>query len=34
MTAQDKRTVDQQAEDAQIKVWVFNSQNVTPTFSG
>ena len=30
MTAQDKRTVDDQAEDREIKVWVFNSQNVTP----
>ena len=30
MTAEDKRTVDRQAEDRQIKVWVFNSQNVTP----
>jgi zinc/manganese transport system substrate-binding protein len=30
VTAQDKRTVDSQAEDHQIKVWVFNSQNVTP----
>ncbi len=30
VTAQDKRTVDNQAEDHQIKVWVFNSQNVTP----
>ena len=30
VTAQDKRTVDRQAEDRQIKVWVFNSQNVTP----
>ncbi len=30
VTAQDKRTVDLQAEDRRIKVWVFNSQNVTP----
>jgi zinc/manganese transport system substrate-binding protein len=30
VTAQDKRTVDSQAEDHQIEVWVFNSQNVTP----
>ncbi len=30
VTAQDKRTVDQQAESKQIAVWVFNSQNVTP----
>jgi zinc/manganese transport system substrate-binding protein len=30
VTAQDKRTVDGQAEDRAIKVWVFNSQNVTP----
>jgi zinc/manganese transport system substrate-binding protein len=30
VTAQDKQTVDQQAETHQIKVWVFNSQNVTP----
>jgi zinc/manganese transport system substrate-binding protein len=30
VTAQDKRTVDSQAEDRKIKVWVFNSQNVTP----
>ena len=30
MTAQDKRTVDEQAEGRRIKVWVFNSQNVTP----
>jgi zinc/manganese transport system substrate-binding protein len=30
VTAEDKRTVDRQAEDRQIKVWVFNSQNVTP----
>ena len=30
VTAQDKRTVDSQAEDHEIEVWVFNSQNVTP----
>jgi zinc/manganese transport system substrate-binding protein len=30
VTARDKRTVDEQAEDRRIKVWVFNSQNVTP----
>ncbi len=30
MSAQDKQTVDSQAEKRQIKVWVFNSQNVTP----
>jgi zinc/manganese transport system substrate-binding protein len=30
VTAQDKRTVDRQAEARAIKVWVFNSQNVTP----
>jgi zinc/manganese transport system substrate-binding protein len=30
VTAQDKRTVDEQAEHGQMKVWVFNSQNVTP----
>jgi zinc/manganese transport system substrate-binding protein len=30
VTAQDKRTVDEQAEDREVKVWVFNSQNVTP----
>lgn len=30
VTAQDKATVDAQARDHQIKVWVFNSQNVTP----
>jgi zinc/manganese transport system substrate-binding protein len=29
VTAQDKRTVDHQAEAREIKVWVFNSQNVT-----
>jgi zinc/manganese transport system substrate-binding protein len=30
VTARDKRTVDEQAEGRRIKVWVFNSQNVTP----
>jgi zinc/manganese transport system substrate-binding protein len=30
VTAQDKRMVDEQAEGRKIKVWVFNSQNVTP----
>jgi zinc/manganese transport system substrate-binding protein len=30
VTAQDKRTVDSQAEAHRIAVWVFNSQNVTP----
>jgi len=30
VTAQDKRTVDAQAEEHRIRVWVFNSQNVTP----
>jgi len=30
VTAQDKRTVDAQAEAGKIRVWVFNSQNVTP----
>jgi zinc/manganese transport system substrate-binding protein len=30
VTAQDKLTVDSQAENHQIEVWVFNSQNVTP----
>jgi zinc/manganese transport system substrate-binding protein len=30
VTAQDKQTVDAQANDHLIKVWVFNSQNVTP----
>ncbi len=30
VTAQDKRTVDEQAEAHEIRVWVFNSQNVTP----
>jgi zinc/manganese transport system substrate-binding protein len=30
VTAQDKRTVDEQAEGRRIEVWVFNGQNVTP----
>jgi zinc/manganese transport system substrate-binding protein len=30
VNAQDKQTVDSQAQNHQIKVWVFNSQNVTP----
>jgi zinc/manganese transport system substrate-binding protein len=30
VSAQDKRTVDEQAEGNKIKVWVYNSQNVTP----
>jgi zinc/manganese transport system substrate-binding protein len=30
VTAQDKRTVDEQAEARRIRVWVFNRQNVTP----
>jgi zinc/manganese transport system substrate-binding protein len=30
VTAQDKRTVDEQAEKNEIEVWVLNSQNVTP----
>jgi zinc/manganese transport system substrate-binding protein len=30
VTAQDKHTVDSEAEDRKIEVWVFNSQNVTP----
>jgi zinc/manganese transport system substrate-binding protein len=30
VTAADKETVDDQARRRQIKVWVFNSQNVTP----
>jgi zinc/manganese transport system substrate-binding protein len=30
VTAQDKRTVDEQAERRELKVWVLNSQNVTP----
>jgi zinc/manganese transport system substrate-binding protein len=30
VSAQDKQTVDRQAEHREIDVWVFNSQNVTP----
>jgi zinc/manganese transport system substrate-binding protein len=30
VTAQDKQTVDSQAQNRKIKVWVYNSQNVTP----
>jgi len=30
VTAQDRQTVDRQASRREIKVWVFNSQNVTP----
>jgi zinc/manganese transport system substrate-binding protein len=30
VTAQDKQAVDSQAQSRQIKVWVYNSQNVTP----
>jgi zinc/manganese transport system substrate-binding protein len=30
VTAQDRRTVDEQVEHKTIEVWVFNSQNVTP----
>ena len=30
ITAQDKQTVDRQAQNREIKVWVYNSQNVTP----
>jgi zinc/manganese transport system substrate-binding protein len=30
VTAQDKQTVDRQAEDGEIMVWVYNSQNITP----
>ena len=30
VSAQDKQTVDKQAEDGAIKVWVYNSQNATP----
>ncbi len=30
VTAQDKQTVDSQAQSRAIKVWVYNSQNVTP----
>jgi len=30
VTAQDKQAVDAQVQNHQIKVWIFNSQNVTP----
>jgi zinc/manganese transport system substrate-binding protein len=30
VTAQDKQTVDAQAREGRIKVWIFNGQNVTP----
>jgi zinc/manganese transport system substrate-binding protein len=30
VSARDKQTVDSEAQSRQIKVWVFNSQNVTP----
>jgi zinc/manganese transport system substrate-binding protein len=30
VSAQDKQVVDSQAQNREIKVWVFNSQNVTP----
>jgi ABC-type metal ion transport system, periplasmic component/surface adhesin len=30
VSAKDKQTVDRQAEDGAIKVWVYNSQNATP----
>lgn len=30
VSAQDKQTVDSQAQHRQIKVWVYNSQNATP----
>lgn len=30
VTAQDKRTVEKQVRGRQVRVWVFNSQNVTP----
>jgi zinc/manganese transport system substrate-binding protein len=30
VTADDKETVDRQAQTHQIRVWIFNSQNVTP----
>ena len=30
ISVQDKETVDQQAQERQIKVWVYNSQNATP----
>jgi zinc/manganese transport system substrate-binding protein len=33
VTAADKQTVDSQAQNRLIKVWVYNSQNVTPDVS-
>jgi zinc/manganese transport system substrate-binding protein len=30
VSAEDKQIVDRQAEDGAIKVWIYNSQNVTP----
>jgi zinc/manganese transport system substrate-binding protein len=30
VTARDKQTVDSQVSSRQVKVWIFNSQNVTP----
>jgi zinc/manganese transport system substrate-binding protein len=30
VNASDKRTVDRQAQSRQIRVWIFNAQNVTP----
>jgi zinc/manganese transport system substrate-binding protein len=30
ISAQDKQTIDRQARERLIKIWVFNSQNVTP----
>ncbi len=30
ISAQDKETVDAQAQNRQIKVWIYNSQNATP----
>jgi zinc/manganese transport system substrate-binding protein len=30
VTAQDKQTVDAEVREGKIKVWIFNSQNVTP----
>ena len=34
VTAQDKQAVDSQAQSRQIKLWVYNSQNVTPDVQG
>ena len=33
VSARDKQTVDRQAQSHAIKVWIFNSQNATPTCS-